>query len=259
MTTRDKIKALIIFLSGLLTILLMNSFPVDGGGVSLIFVLSVPFLILVSLGLAIIYYWKTKKQASNKFKNIFFSISLLVVTFLTFLFFPCSENDSPCPCQTIINSVKVSKKYDEIKYDDLFIETKKTDYPTIVAAQKKFKNELPDKFFHVTYSDQIDFNKLKEFVIYFKNNEPKTNNPDIKINKETNGLFTFYEIFRNDTIKLKSSADGFDKVSDFYRNSPKNNYGYYETNSPNYKIYVTEGNNEIIEYYWFYKLYYWIL
>lgn len=237
----------------------MNTFPVDGGGVSLIFVLTVPILIALSLILAIIYIWKTKKQASNRFKNIFFSISLIVITLLTFLFFPCSESDSPCPCQTIVNSIKVSKEYNQIQYNDLFLESKKTNYPKIVAAQKKFKNELPEKFYYVTYSDQTDYNSLKEFVIYFKNNNPKTGNADIEINKENNELFTFYEIFRNDTIIFTSASNGFDKVSDFYKNSPKNNYGYYETNTTNYKIYITEGNNEIREHYWFYKLYFWIL
>ena len=237
----------------------MNSFPVDGGGVSLIFVLTVPILIALSLGLAIFYSWKSKKQASNKFKNIFFSTSLLLVIALTFQFFPCSDSDSPCPCQTIVNSIKVSKEYKQVQFNDLFIESKKGDYPKIVAAQKKFRNELPEKFFHVTYSDQNGFNSLKEFVVYFKNNNPKTANPNIKIDKENNGLFTFYEVFRNDTIIFKSASNGFDKVSDFYKNSPKNNYGYYETNTTNYKIYITEGNNEIREHYWFYNLYYWIL
>ena len=259
MTSRDKIKALTIFLSGFLTILLMNSFPVDGGGVSLIFVLTVPILIALSLGLAIFYSRKSKKQASNKFKNIFFSTSLLLVIALTFLFFPCSDNDSPCPCQTIVNSIKVAMEYKQVQFNDLFIESKKADYPKIVAAQKKFRNELPEKFFYVTYSDQNDFNSLKEYVVYFKNNNPNAVNPNIKINKENNGLFTFYEIYRNDTIIFKSASNSFDKVSDFYINSPKNNYGYYETNTTNYKIYITEGNNQIREHYWFYNLYYWLL
>jgi hypothetical protein len=259
MTTLDKIKALTILISGFLTIILMNSFPVDGGGISLIFVLTVPFLIVLSLGLAVIYSWKTKKRASTKFKNIFFSISLLVITTLTFLLFPCSDNDSPCPCQIILNSIKVSKEYNQIQYKDLFLESKKSNYPKIVAAQKKFKNKLPEKFFYVTYSEQSNFNSLKKFVIYFKNNNPNTDNADIDINNENNELFTFYEFFRNDTIVFKSAPNGFNKVSDFYKNSPKNSYGYYETNTTNYKIYITEGNNEIKKHYWFYKLYFWIL
>lgn len=259
MTTRDKIKALTIFLSGFLTIIFMKSFPVDGGGVSLIFVLTVPFLILLSSASAIIFIWKSKKQASNKFKNIFLSISISVVTFLAFVLFPCSERDSPCPCQTVVTAIKVSNKYEEIQFSDLFIEMKKSNYPKIVAAQKKFKNELPEKFFHVTYSEQSKFKSLKEFVIYFKNNKPKSTNPNLTITEENSGRITFFEIFKNDTIILKSTAEGFKKASDFYINSPRNKYGYYETNSTSHKIYLTEGNNEIKKHYWFYKLYFWTL
>ena len=60
-SSREKYKPWIIFGSGFLTLLLMELFPVDGGGVSLIFVISVPVLIGLSVILALIYNWKVKK------------------------------------------------------------------------------------------------------------------------------------------------------------------------------------------------------
>ena len=166
-STREKYKPWIIVGSGFLTLLLMNLFPVDGGGVSLIFVLSVPILIGLSIILALIYKWQAKKIEIKWKRNLLFSSSVIALIVLTILFFPCSEPDSPCPCKVVSKSSEVVLNYKNITYDDLFIEKTKANYALIISARKKFKDRLPEKIYYVTYDSLKSYSLLKNSLSIF--------------------------------------------------------------------------------------------
>lgn len=61
---------------------------VGGGGASLIFVLSVPILIVLGVLFGISYWYLDKKSDKKLLKNIVFSIFLFILLGLTFLFYP---------------------------------------------------------------------------------------------------------------------------------------------------------------------------
>ncbi len=238
----------------------MNSFPVDSGGVSLIFVLTIPILIGLSLILAIVYNWVSKRVKTKSMQNSMFYGSVAIILFLSFLFFPCS--DTPCPCRYVFNSIQVAMNYQEIKYDDLFIEKTKTNYPIIVAAQKKFRDNLPEKIYYVNYNSITDYSSLKYFVIYIINDSIKSNNENLKMNMLKNGIVEFEEIFQNDTMQFNGTLQGFVKMDNQFNNYNDNGYGYINMSETigNYNVSIRkEIENDIRTDYYFFKLLYLIL
>ena len=259
---REKYKPWIIVGSGFLTLLLMNLFPVDGGGVSLIFVLSVPILIGLSIILALIYKWQAKKIGMRWRRNLMFSSAVMTVIVLTFLFFPCSDSDSPCPCKVIYKSSKVILNYENITYNDLFTEKTGHNYPLIIASRKKYKNRLPEKIYYVTYDSLNSFSSLKKYVIYVINDSIKSNNENLIIEQLPNDYVKFTEIYEKDTISFVGTTKGFIELKNEYNSYNDNGYGYISWNKEfsNYEVQIRkEVENDIYENYLFYKLLYWIM
>jgi hypothetical protein len=261
-STREKYKPWIIVGSGFLTLLLMNLFPVDGGGVSLIFVLSVPILIGLSIILALVYKWQAKKIEIRWKRNLLFSSSVIALVVLTFSFFPCSESDSPCPCKVVYKSSEVVLNYKNITYNDLFIEKTKTNYPLIISARKKFKNRLPEKIYYVTYDSLNSYSSLKKFAIYILNDSIKSNNENLLVEQLPNGYIKYTEIYKGDTISFVGTQNGFTELKNEYNGYNNNGYGYINWTKmlSNYKVRIRkEVENDIYENYLFYKLLYWIM
>lgn len=261
-STLEKYKPLVIVGSGFLTLHLMNLFPVDGGGVSLIFVLSAPILIILSIILALIYSWQSKKIKIRWRKNLLFSSSVITLIVLTFSFFPCSDLDSPCPCKVIYKSSEVILNYKNITYDDLFIEKAKINYPQIISARKKFKNRLPEKIYYVTYDYLNSYSSLKEFSIYILNDSIKSNNKNLVVEELPNDYIKYTEIYKGDTLSFVGTPNGFIKLESEYNGYNDNGHGYinWTKTFSNYEIRIRkEVENDIYENYLFYKFLYWIL
>ncbi|WP_107040411.1 hypothetical protein [Brumimicrobium mesophilum] len=260
-STREKYKPWIIVGSGFLTLLLMNLFPVDGGGVSLIFVLSVPILIGLSIILALIYRWQAKKIEIRWKRNVIFSSSVLIIVLLTFLLFPCSNSDSPCPCKIIYKSSKVIANRDNITYNDLFTKKTKANYPLIITSRKKYKNRLPEKIFYVTYDSLSSFSSLKHYAIYVINDSIKSNNENLMIEHLPDDIVRFTEVFENDTLTFIGTTKGFIELENEYNGYNDNGYGYinWYKEFSNYQVRIRKGvENDIYESYLFYKLLYWL-
>jgi hypothetical protein len=252
------IKPWIIFATGFMTLLLMNSFPVDGGGVSLIFVVTIPILIVLSLTLAIVYNWLSKKLKNRLKENLLFYVFISIILLFTSVFFPCS--DSPCPCGYIFESTQVALNYSAITYDDLFIEKTKRNYPLIVAAQKKFNANLPEKIYYVNYNSTTDYSSQKYFVIYFIHDSIKSNNINLEKKVLNNGIVEFKEIFRKDTLIFQGTLQGFVRMDNQYKNYNDNGYGYINMSETIGKYNVSirkEVENDIQKDYYFFKLFYW--
>ena len=87
MTQTDWIKIGVNLFVGFLTLLLQNFIPIGGGGISLIFVLTVPTTIGLSLLSSLLYIWLTsiKKQQT---KNFIYYLVLILNLFITFAMYP---------------------------------------------------------------------------------------------------------------------------------------------------------------------------
>lgn len=84
----DYIKSIILILLGFLTIPLLEILPVKGVGASLIIVITIPFLILVGVIMAIIYNSYYKKKNDEVIKRKAFVIMILILVVLNLLLFP---------------------------------------------------------------------------------------------------------------------------------------------------------------------------
>ena len=132
----EKYKFWIIIICGFITPILIYLFPVDGGGSSIIFTISVPFFIIIALFFAFIYKRISKKTELKWKKNSAFSVFVFIIIFLTFYSFPCFVKNNLCPCEIVYNSVKVLSKYEKIKFEDVLIEK------NMPPSEKLSSNEL---------------------------------------------------------------------------------------------------------------------
>lgn len=84
----DFIKNMVLVLLGFLTIPLLEILPVAGGGASLIIVITIPFLVFVSVIMAIVYSSYYSKKENEKTKIKAFIIMALLLIALNLLLFP---------------------------------------------------------------------------------------------------------------------------------------------------------------------------
>ena len=81
-----KIATLVFF--GFLTVMMRPFVPVGGGGISLIFVISMPFFFILGVLFAIIYYFISKRKASKKHKLITYWLMLTILIVFCLMAYP---------------------------------------------------------------------------------------------------------------------------------------------------------------------------
>jgi energy-coupling factor transporter transmembrane protein EcfT len=257
----EKYKFWIILICGFITPFLIYLFPVDGGGSSLIFTISVPFFIIISIFFAFIYKRMSKKIELKWKKNLVFSVFVFIILFFTSYSFPCFDKNNLCPCEVVYNSAKVLAKYDQIKFEDILIEKKQSNYPLIVVAQKKYKATFPNKIYYVNYEGKETFFSEKFYAIYFRNGKIYSNNKNLKITNLDNVYVQFSEIYNNENINFKSTKSGFINIPNEYKNYYDNGYEYInlEKEFKNFNLNIRkEPEKDITKEYAFYKILYWI-
>ena len=78
----------LIVSSGVLTPLLMNVLPIAGGGVSLIFVLTVPITVGISVGMLIYFYLRNSYNWSQAYFDIYLIIFTIISILISLFMFP---------------------------------------------------------------------------------------------------------------------------------------------------------------------------
>ncbi|MFD2892812.1 hypothetical protein ACFS5J_12400 [Flavobacterium chuncheonense] len=257
----EKHKFWIILITGFLTPILVYLFPVDGGGASIIFTISIPFFIFLSILFAFLYSKISKKIELKWRRNIFFSFILFIILSLTFYSFPCFDKDNLCPYEVVYNSVKTLVNYNKIKFDDILIEKKQSNYPLIVVAQKKYKKTFPNKIYYINYQGKETFTSEKFYAIYFRNGKVFSNNRNLKIVLLKDDTIQFSEIYNNEKIEFISTKSGFVYMPNEYTNYYNNGYEYInlEKEFKNFNLNIRkEPEKNITTEYGFYKILYWI-
>ena len=82
------IKYLTLFLFGFSHLILKEIIPVGGGGISLVFVITIPVLIILSGIFAGIVYWMDKKSVEPLKQHIWFVFFVFILSLITFGMFP---------------------------------------------------------------------------------------------------------------------------------------------------------------------------
>jgi hypothetical protein len=84
------IKSLVLFVSGFTTLFLTLIIPIGGGGISLIFIITVPVLIILGIVFSLLHHFWISKFKSLALQKSFFILLLLILISLSFLFYPYS-------------------------------------------------------------------------------------------------------------------------------------------------------------------------
>ncbi|WP_298897418.1 hypothetical protein [uncultured Psychroserpens sp.] len=84
---KDSYKIVTLVFFGFLTLMMRPFVPVGGGGISLIFVVSIPLFIILGFIFAVLYYFISKKMMT-KYRHIVFWLMLLTLVALSLLFYP---------------------------------------------------------------------------------------------------------------------------------------------------------------------------
>lgn len=88
---KNNSKIILLLFLGFLTPILTLFVPVDGGGVSLIFVVTVPILIVISILSSIVYFYLDKWKFSSERKNMLFLLFCTTLVALAFLLYPYKQ------------------------------------------------------------------------------------------------------------------------------------------------------------------------
>ncbi len=88
LTKIDILKLLITLISGSLTIILKQFVPIGSGGISLVFVLTIPILIGLSLIFTVIQYFLIIRNRNEILTQILFVIFQLILIGLTLVWYP---------------------------------------------------------------------------------------------------------------------------------------------------------------------------
>lgn len=84
----EALKIITLLIAGLTTVIMQQFVAIGGGGISLIFILTVPILIGLSIILAIVYYFIQKKDIRKEVKNAWYIWFVVLLILLAMMFYP---------------------------------------------------------------------------------------------------------------------------------------------------------------------------
>jgi energy-coupling factor transporter transmembrane protein EcfT len=82
------IKYLTLVLLGVSHVIMQEIIPVGGGGINLVFVITIPVLIMLSGIFAVIVYWIDKKNIETLQQHFWFVFFVFILSLITFGIFP---------------------------------------------------------------------------------------------------------------------------------------------------------------------------
>ena len=85
---KDSYKFWILMISGFFTLIMASTSPTIDGADSLIFMISVPFFVVLGIIFAFIYRYISRKISDSDIKGIAFSLLLFFMIAFNFLAFP---------------------------------------------------------------------------------------------------------------------------------------------------------------------------
>ncbi|MEM6718391.1 MAG: hypothetical protein AAF611_03650 [Bacteroidota bacterium] len=85
---KDRVRTVALVASGFLQLYLSEFIPIGGGGIGLILLVTIPVLIGLGVVSGAIYFALISKLNNQLFKSSFFYGMMMVILFLTFMYYP---------------------------------------------------------------------------------------------------------------------------------------------------------------------------
>lgn len=183
--------------------LLFEAFPYDNEAALLTLIL--PIFVLAG---SLLVPWLLYRFVPNR--ALAHTLSIVLTLFITYYFFPSATNNSPV--DIVQRMVQVKKNYQAVHYNDMLQPYEPANYEKIVAARRKFVQEVvPDKYYGVIYKDKKSF-PVKEFVLYFRNDTLYTTNNALSIARY-NDQYICEERVNEDTVQFMIAGNSRSPVS----------------------------------------------
>lgn len=166
-----------IFITGILIELFLFTLFPDAGLGQLI---SVPVVLVLSLVIAVAFYFLSKKITGKMPLTLIFIAAVLLLFMLAYNIHPSQDSDRTLQSE-IAMALDNYSNYDALVYADIF----EINHPYArnakrIAALHKFREQLPDSALKLEYyklDDDYQFVFRKEFYLAFKDDQIHSNRP----------------------------------------------------------------------------------
>lgn len=235
-------------------IILFNSFHWGEYGGALGALLTVPAIAITSLLFSLIHYRIQKKGKPTKQLQI---LGLTTIILMSYLLFP-SQNS---PIAIVKKMAAVAKNKGSLSLNDYFLPNEYENYEIIVAAKKKYTNQLADTAYAVNIVGH--YNSTQSYKLYginFFADLPKPTIPSIKIEQASATSYRFTDYISGDTIIIVGSKSGL--VAQKTRTDDYTELGtghYKDSTLKDIDVEQKLKNQTPDTRYWAYKIFYWLL
>lgn len=236
-------------------IILFNSFPMAGGGASLGALLTIPIIGVISLLFTLTHYILARKRIKTKY---FQSVGIIVTVLSSYFLFITDEGNTPIDIMGRV--FKTARNYSKIELTDFYLNDIPSNAEKILAAKKKFKDQIPDTAYTINVFKPNDYKTIETFGIFYKNGKPIAVNEHVKIRQINGTAIMLTRIAGRDSLSFVLSPlavkEGESRISGFPEENPKRKP---EESLRQADINPVSKRTTLDQQYFAYKVFYWLL
>lgn len=180
-----------------LNFILFQSFPMAGEGASLGALLTIPIIGVISLLFALIHYILARKKIKTKY---FQPLGITVMVLISYFLFITDEGNTPI--DIVGRMFKTARNYNNIKLTDFYLDDIPTNAEKILAAKKKFKDQIPDAAYTINVFKHNDYKTIETFGIFYQNGKPIAVNENVKIRQINRTAIMLTRIAGKDSLSF---------------------------------------------------------
>jgi hypothetical protein len=238
-----------------LNFILFHSFPMAGGGASLGVLLTIPIIGIVSFLFTLTHYLLRRKRITTKY---FQPIGIIITVLISYFLFIADYGNTPI--DIVGRMFKTAKNFDKIELTDFYLDYIPANREKIIAAKKKFKDQIPDTAYTVNVLRNADYKTIETLGIFYKNGKPFPVNSDVKIRQINKTAIMLTRIAGHDSLSFVLSPltikEGESRVSSFLEENPK---GKPEQSLRQADIAPINKTTTLDRQFFAYKVFYWML
>lgn len=155
---------------------------------------------------------------------------------------------------------KTARNYNKIKLTDFYLYHIPSNAEKILAAKKKFKDQIPDTAYTINVIRNTDYKTIETFGIFYKNGKPIAVNENVKIRQINRTAIMLTRIARRDSLSFVLSPLaiklGESRISGFPEENPKRKP---EESLREADIAPVSKKTTLDQQYFAYKIFYWLL
>jgi len=237
-------------------IILFESFPLGGEGISLGVVFTIPIIAIASLLLTAIHHRLINNKPTQVYFQTLFSVAIIFLSYFLFI----TEPDNR-PFDIVKRMAQTAGNYNQVEINDFFLEPRYYNFEKIVASKKKYSQQIQDTTFAVNVYKLYGYGDfIENYGIIFNNGRPISTNEKVVIRSLKNNTFKFIEYYNKDSLTYTASPKHISSVKG--RLDSFTTYGTGFRKEPNLRTAQTSlirkddtPDNE----YFAYRVFYWLL